>query len=132
MKPQSYARLLGAAAIIALTSFLSSREAAAQGVDADRVNASLTLDASHFPVTITYVYRLGRVPVTYTSNGSYSQPAAELGALESIVIFGTTLHLGAIDNETTPGTGRAVLVSFTSAQEQDASITATVEAHAVD
>lgn len=133
MRPRAPYPFLYAIAIIIAAALPGATKATAQSVDADQVKTTLSLDAQHFPVTITHLYRLGRVQTTYTSNGSYSQPAAEgLGHLESMVIFGTTLHLGIIDNETTPGTGRAVLVSFTSAQEPDGTTSVNIEAQAVD
>jgi hypothetical protein len=108
---------------IALGLLLLTATAAAQGIPATGISATVDLEAVDLPATFTYVYEGGRLPVTYSANGVHTHAAAQgLGNLLSVAVFGTTVHYGIIDNETTPGTGRVVLVSFTSRQEAGGTI----------
>ena len=116
-----------------LACILPAAEASAQGITAARTHTTLDLDPQDYPLTIAHVYEGGRVNVQYSADGSYTQPAAQgLGNLLSVVVFETTVAYGTIDNETTPGTGRMALASFTSVREGDGTVTGVVVVDVVE
>lgn len=134
MTPYPFPRTLHLALLFSLACILLATNAPAQqtGVAATRITTTLSLDAQDYPLTVAYVYEEGRTHAEYSANGSYTQRTAQdLGNLLSVVIFNTTTLYAIIDNETTPGTGRTALVSFTSAQETDGSTTAIISAEIV-
>ncbi len=105
--------VLGALVLVALLAAAGS--ASAQTLSAAQTSTALSLTAADYPLTITHTYQRGSVTRTYQANGTYTESTANgLGDLVSITVFGATTRYGVIDNETTPGTGRKALVSFTS------------------
>lgn len=102
--------LLRASAFLAVAILFATTSAAAQ--PATSIATQLTIDARDYPLTVTHHYQNGTATATYTANGTYAQPiAAGLGDLVGVTVFAGLVAIPGIDNETTPGTGRAVQIT---------------------